>query len=75
MHPLSHPTVNKLCADMTGFYLQVRMSDSGKHKESNADRVKAGPIKYVQRQRAKTQPVSSKSASASAGSTAHHHCA
>ena len=26
------------------------MSDSGKHKESNADRVKAGPIKYKDKQ-------------------------
>ena len=55
MHPLSHTTVNKLCADMTGFYLQVRMSDSGKHKESNADRVKAGPIKYKDREQRHSQ--------------------
>ena len=48
MH-LSHTTVNKLCADITGFFLQVRMSHSGKDKEKDADRVKTSPIKYNSR--------------------------
>ena len=49
MHLLSHTTVNKLYADITGFFASENVSQLKGQGEGYTDRVKADPIKYNNR--------------------------